>query len=171
MGKGSKIKRYLALLAKRSLSGINMLEDSILGIGVFLIAAFVTMEAVMRYTMKAMPPGLEETALLIAAWMYFIGLAVAMRDSKHIFVTLIDPTRLSRRAQDAFEISTIFVSFAVCAAYSYVSIGWSVFVARSDFQYVPFPVTANIAYLSMAIGFTLASVYLLAHLIRRLRRL
>ena len=166
---GSKVRQGLALLASKGAGGFHILENSVLCVGVFLVAALVTLQAVLRYTMHAMPLGIEESALLTAVWVYFIGIAVAMRDRKQITVTLLRILPIPHYVHKRIDIITNFLTFAVCGIFAYFAIVWCQFVPSAGIQLAPFYITANVSYLSFAVGLTLASIYSLIQLIRKLQ--
>lgn len=170
MKKGSKVRQILAVLERKSSRGIHILENSFLIIGVFLVAILVTLEAVLRYTMHSMPLGIEESALITAVWVYFIGIAIAMRDRKQITVTVLNILPIPRSADKYLDIITNVITLAVCSLFAYHAIVWCRFVYTAHLLIPPFYVSALVSYLSFAIGLTLACVYSLIQLVRKFTR-
>ncbi|GAI00321.1 unnamed protein product, partial [marine sediment metagenome] len=59
----------LGFSARKGVRLYHTLENWFLGATIALIVIVVAAEAVMRQTMRAMPMGLEELALVTAAWL------------------------------------------------------------------------------------------------------
>lgn len=166
--KGNSGQKLLPLVRKTA-GATSILENYSLRIGVFLIAVLVGLEALLRYTMRAMPLGLEEAALTVAAWVYFLGIAVAMRGRKQITVSLLKIFPIPPCVLKRIDIITVFLTFVICGIFAYFAIVWCYHVHTAHMRLPPFKLSALVSYLSLATGLTLATVYSLIQLVRKLR--
>jgi TRAP-type C4-dicarboxylate transport system permease small subunit len=151
--------------------GFNILTNSILAIGVAAIATLVTLEAVLRYTMHAMPIGLEELALIIAAWVYFLGIALASRDRKQITVNILSVVRIGPRIAAGINLIASFFSVGASGLFAYFAIVYSLKVYTIGTTLPPFHWPAGVLVLSLPVGLVLASLYEVQELVRKLRRI
>ncbi len=76
----SKIDGYLM----RFESLLNMLFRSLMILTCLLLACLMFTQTVMRYGMDSSFSGFEEASVLLAVWVYFLGMGYATREGEHI---------------------------------------------------------------------------------------
>mgnify|MGYP003681893152 CR=1 FL=1 len=150
--------------------GFNILLNSVLSIGVFLIACFVSLEALLRYVVHSMPVGIEEGTLIIAVWVYFLGIAAASRDGKQITVSILDTLPISVNIRRRLDLVPDVVLLGTSCLFAYFAIVYCVKTYTSHVQVPPFYCSALVSTLSLAVGFVLASLYSAAQLVKKVRR-
>ncbi|MBA7711762.1 hypothetical protein ES703_120728 [subsurface metagenome] len=89
-----EFSQRLSWFAGKSMRGLGFLEASVVGFVILAIPLLMVLEVISRYGLHAIPIGIEEFILVIAAYGYFIGAAHASRSRKQITVTLLAHTSI-----------------------------------------------------------------------------
>lgn len=79
---------------------LNMTFRSLMMLTCLSLAVLVFAQVVMRYFMESSFSGIEETSILLAVWVYFLGMGYATREREHIhggIVSLVvkDPKKIA----------------------------------------------------------------------------
>lgn len=79
---------------------LNMTFRSLMMLTCLSLAVLVFAQVVMRYFMESSFSGIEETSVLLAVWVYFLGMGYATREREHIhggIVSLVvkDPKKIA----------------------------------------------------------------------------
>lgn len=79
---------------------LNMTFRSLMMLTCLSLAVLVFAQVIMRYFMESSFSGIEETSILLAVWVYFLGMGYATREREHIhggIVSLVvkDPKKIA----------------------------------------------------------------------------
>lgn len=165
------MKKLALLVADKvvtSYNGLNRILNYLVIIGVFGIIITVAVPSFMRYTMRAMPLGMEEAAVLVAGYTYFIAVALCTRDRKQITVNLFSLFHFSRRFVRITDIVVDVSSIIACGFFAYIAIEFAWVAHTAGFRLPPWDWDAIVQVICVAIGLSLATLYLLIHLVQRI---
>lgn len=92
----TKLDKYLMRFEQM----LNMTFRSLMMLTCLSLAVLVFAQVVMRYFMESSFSGIEETSVLLAVWVYFLGMGYATREREHIhggIVSLVvkDPKKIA----------------------------------------------------------------------------
>jgi TRAP-type C4-dicarboxylate transport system permease small subunit len=118
--------------------------------------------------MRAMPLGMEEAAVLVAGWTYFIAVALCTRDKKQITVNLFSLFHFPRRFIRIEDMLVDLASLIACGFFAYVAVvfAWDAHVA--GFMLPPWDWDAIVQIICVGVGLSLCTLYLLIHLVQRI---
>jgi TRAP-type C4-dicarboxylate transport system permease small subunit len=157
----------LGQIVDKAISIFHKIENTILRAGLGFVALAIFLQVIFRYLVRSMPQGLEEASIVLAAWMYFIAIAVQSRYGTHIKVTLLHfKNPAVRRIQNIIihSLSTLLFGFM-----TYTAIRHAVFIGQRGITLQTWEISGLVFYLSMVVGFTLSTLYLFAKLIITIR--
>lgn len=127
---------------------------------------------VVRYLPGVALYGIPEAVTLCAAWLYFAGMGYVSYQKKHITVDLltwkfVESSLFSRY----FGLVSSFLTIAVCLAYGYLAIRYSIIVAGMGQRTIDIGYPRIILISSIVLGFTLMTLYSVLHLVNEIRAL
>ena len=146
---------------------LGRLVELALAAGMAACSLVILAQVFMRYVLGAPISWAEEFAVLVFAWLIFLGAAYVQRDDSHLS---IDSLRRLAGARLAFALDVI--RLAVIAACSLVVIwqGVALSLQTLTLEYPAMGVSRAWLYASAPAGFAIGLVYVLALLRARLRR-
>ena len=162
--------RRLGLLATKCASAGIFIEISIASVSVFLVAIFVTLEAILRYVFSTSIFGLEEFTLIIAVYAYFVGSAYASKDNAQIRVNIIDLVPMPSRARQVINIAMGFIAFIVCSIFAYFAFGYCQWLLAADLIISPLEWPLFVAAFSILLGMGLMGVHHLVQFVQSLQK-
>ena len=135
------------------------------------LALLMVLQTVLRYGLEEPFLGIEETAVLLGLWFYFLGLSYATRSDAQIkggvaALVIKNPQRLS-----ALRLAGTLVSLAIGVVFTgYAAHYWlAVHDSGRESTYMGWPKTLWVA--SMVVGFVLMTTYLALQALREWRSL
>jgi len=156
------------------LSGIeftwNFITNWILTLGYFTLIALIVIEGTTRYTMQRMPIGLEEIALIVAAWVFFIGIALASRDNRQIKVSILYMVPIPNSFHRRLDIAGDIISVLIGGYFSYIATIFCWHTWEHGLTYEPFRIPLVVQIGALAVGMIFMTIYILQRGIRRLRQ-
>lgn len=142
----------------------------IVTVAYFALIVLIITEGVTRYVMRGMPMGIEEVALIFAAWMFFIGISLATRDNRQITVSIINMIPIPKVFHRPLDIAGDVISVVIAGYFAYITVLHCWHVQEHGFSYEPFTFSSNVQIGAVGLGMTLMTIYLLRNGIRRIRR-
>ncbi len=133
------------------------------------LAVLMFAQVVMRYGFDSPFSGIEEVAILLGVWIYFLGMGYATRTQEHIHGGIV-----SLVVKDPFKMALVrFFSNIVCViaagVFGYFAIKYSLFVLEKGrlSLYLRWP--KGLWSASMIAGFSMMTGYFLVHAVNELR--
>lgn len=127
---------------------------------------------VVRYLPGVALYGIPEAVTLSAAWLYFAGMGYVSYQKKHITVDLLSwGATESSLFSRYFGLVSSFLTIAVCLAYGYLGIQYSIIVAGMGQRTVDIGYPRIILISSIVFGFALMTLYSVLHLVDEIRAL
>ncbi len=138
-----------------------------LAAGLAAASLVILAQVFMRYVLGAPISWAEELAVLVFAWLIFLGAAYVQRDDSHLSIDV-----LRRAAGPRLALALDAVRLAVIAACSLVVIWQGIALSRQTLplEYPAMGVSRSWLYASAPAGFAVGLAYVAAGLRRRLRR-
>ena len=158
----------LMAVTRKAIRGFQFVEDSIIVVGVAFIFVAVLMQAIFRYLIRSMPLGLEEMAIIVASWVYFVGLGVATRCDNHMVITIIDQVNLPEMLRKVIQSLGDLLVVCVSGTFAYYSIVYGYNDYKSGIIIVPFNISDLFKVGPMAIGMIMSTIYASVRLIQQL---
>ena len=157
---------------KKVVRGWGFFETAIVATIILAIPMIMTFLSVERYAFSESTPGLQEFIVIIAAYAYFLGAAMASKYGTQITVTIIDVTRASERTKQYIDILASVITVSICVVFTYVAIEYLQSLESEGSRLIypmrwPFQVEA----IAFPIGMTLLVVYELVTLVRKVKTL
>ncbi|MGB4439610.1 MAG: TRAP transporter small permease [Sedimentibacter sp.] len=122
----------------------NNLEETLMGISLWLIVFIMGLQVIMRYVFKSSISWSEETCRYLFIWLTFLGISYAVHNNSHIRLDIIET--LIPRTKKALE----YIG-------DLVFLGFCVYMLKPAFKAVSFLKTSN--QLSPALQFPMYLVY------------
>lgn len=158
----------LMAIIPKGIKAFHFVENFTIVVGLSFIFVSVLLQCVFRYLIRSMPLGLEEMALIVASWIYFIGLGVATRIDNHIVIDIIDQVGLPKKLKKiVFSFGDLLVVF-ISGWFTYYSISYAYSVHKTGIVIPPFNISDLFKVGPLAIGMILATVYATVRMVRRL---
>lgn len=149
--------------------GLGLLDrvlDAVLGLTVLIASATIFTQVVLRYGLNRPLTWADEFAVLVFAWMVFVGAAVVQRTDSHLSMdTLV--RLLPARARLALDLLR-----AVACAFVLVVLfveGWALAERFAGVRYPAMGISRAFLYAALPICVPLIALYLAINLRRRLR--
>jgi len=165
------VKRLFWFL-KKVVRGWGFLETVVVASIILAIPIIMTFLSVERYAFSESTPGMQEFIVIIAAYAYFLGAAMASKHGTQITVTIIDVTKASKRTKQYIDVLASVITVGICVVFTYVAIEYLQSLQTEGSRLIypmrwPFQVEA----IAFPIGMTLIVVYELVALVRKVRAL
>jgi len=135
------------------------------------LAVLMFAQVVMRYGLDSPFSGIEEVAILLGVWIYFLGMGYATRTREHIHGGIV-----SLLVKDPFKMALVrffsnFVCVIAAGVFGYFAIKYSLFVIEKGrlSLYLRWP--KGLWSASMIAGFTMMTGYFLIHALQELRQI
>jgi len=123
----------------------------------------VALQAFLRYVLRSMPLGIEEGALIVGGWVYFIGIAVASRDKLHITVGILD--RISPRVLTKIDLVGGFLRVGILGVFVYIVSIYCLKIYALGTTLPPFYWSPLVSITCLVVGLAIACLYEIAHLV------
>jgi TRAP-type C4-dicarboxylate transport system permease small subunit len=150
---------------RRLWHGALHLQRALLVLGAVLLTLLIFAQVVARYLFQTAIFGIEETAVYIAIWFYFLGGAVGADQREHISASLADVLVKNQTAQQAIKLFACLVSVLVCAwmvVWSWGLTQWSLSLGMMSTE---LNIPVGYIHLAMPVGLGLMTLYFFAELI------
>lgn len=149
---------------------VHTLEDYFLSAGVVMISVLILSEAILRYLTSSMPMGIEELALLIAAWVYLIGIAMGTREDRQITVDIINMLPIPRKIDRIMNLGGDVVMILVAGIFFSYSIFYCIDVHNAGITIPAFYISLLVRELALPVGLFLLTVYAISRFVRDLHQ-
>ena len=146
---------------------VDLVADTLLGAALLVTVAVIFCQVVLRYVVASPSSWLDEFAVLIFAWMIFLGAAVAQRTDSHIAMgTLV--ALLSRPAQRSLYLLRCAAMALVLGVLFWQ--GLALTLRLSSVEYPAMGISRGFLYVALPATVPLFLFYLCRVLLRRWRR-
>lgn len=137
----------------------------------FGLAALMFAQVIMRYFLDSPFAGIEEVAILLGVWVYFLGMGYATLTREHIqggIVTLLvqDPWKLK-----LVELATLVVSLIAALIFGYFACKYAFFVIEKGRSSIYLRWPKGFWSASMIVGFTMMTICFLTQVLQSWREL
>lgn len=151
---------------KHSLRKIDYIPEFLLGLTVLITTIAIFTQVVFRYVFNHPISWVDEFAVLIFAWMIFLGVAIAQKNNEHIGIDIVARV-LPPKVQRALAIFTNMVILLVLA-FLFVQ-GISLTMKTAGLKYPAMEISRGFLYVSIPAMMPLMAFYLIRILIADLR--
>ena len=153
----------------RLASAASLLHSSykiLMFIAGFGLAGLMFAQVIMRYFLDSPFAGIEELAVLLGVWVYFLGMGYATLTSEHIqggIVSLLvkDPWKLK-----LIELSALFVSLIAALVFGYFACKYAFFVIEKGRSSIYLRWPRGLWSSSMIVGFSMMSICFLMQILQ-----
>jgi TRAP-type C4-dicarboxylate transport system permease small subunit len=150
-------------------------QRSFLVICAVLLTLIVFTQVVMRYVFQTAIFGLEETAVYIGVWFYFIGGSMGASERAHISASLTDILVKNETIQHAIKTFSSLLTSVICGWMVVWSWELTVWSLKMGMMSTELGIHIGYIHLAMPVGLALMTVYFIAefvdHSVELLRRL
>ncbi len=151
-------------MATRILDVLVRIERALIIFVCMALALLMVVQIILRYVFVAPFLGIEEVAVLLGLWIYFLGLVHVTRTRQHIgsgVAAFFIRSETSRRVLEVFKLAVCILSSAVFLYFTVLYWIKTDAIGRSS-TYLSWPTTVWIT--SMLFGFSIATVLFVAQL-------
>ncbi|MDT0300890.1 TRAP transporter small permease [Streptomonospora wellingtoniae] len=143
-------------IARGVLRAVDRTTDTLALTALAAVVLVVTWQVFGRYVLQASPRWGSEVALILLAWVGYLGIAIGLREHTHIGVTFITD-RLPRRLRTAAETLTplAFLAFALYLVFQ----GWQFTVSTAGTTLPATGLPSSVQYAVMPVTGVLVAVY------------
>jgi TRAP-type C4-dicarboxylate transport system permease small subunit len=141
------------------------LQRGVLVLCAVLLTLMIFTQVVARYLFQTAIFGIEEVAVYIAVWFYFLGGAMGASERGHISASLADVLVKNETTQQAIKTLSSLITSVVCAwmvVWSWGLTSWSLKLGMMSTE-VNIPI--GYVHLAMPVGLGLMTLYFVAELI------
>lgn len=125
---------------------------------------------IVRYLPGVALYGIPEAVTLCAAWLYFVGMGYVSYEKKHITVDLLTWRFAESGSFSRYSgLVSSFITIVVCLAYGYLGFQYCLNIASMGQRTVDIGYPRIILVSSIALGFTLMTLYTVFHLVAEIR--
>ncbi|GAA1749555.1 MULTISPECIES: TRAP transporter small permease [Streptomonospora] len=149
-------------IARGVLRVLDRTTDTLALTALAAVVLVVTWQVFGRYVLQASPRWGSEVALILLAWVGYLGIAIGLREHTHIGVTFITD-RLPPRLRTAVETLTplAFLAFALYLVFQ----GWQFTVSTAGTSLPATGLPSSVQYAVMPVTGVLVAVYSLLQLV------
>ncbi|KIC07689.1 C4-dicarboxylate ABC transporter permease [Leisingera sp. ANG-M1] len=147
----------LVLKLEAALEKLLFMTIVLAGLG---LAALMFTQVLLRYVFHSPFVGIEELALLLGAWSYFLGLAYVTRNGEHIHGGIVTLLTQNPRTIQGIRLFMSLASIAACIVFGYYASKYAWFEIEKGrmSSYMRWP--KGLWSASMIFGFSLTILYL-----------
>ena len=156
---------------KRLNRGFLIFNEYFFVIDSVAICLLILVNALLRYIFKAELYGSNDIVLLCAAWLYYLGSAVATYSDEHIAADMIHNSLKTERARCIHDIIRMFLCLAMyilVTVWVYQYFGFVV-AKHQTTSMLKIPTWTSV--LSLVISFTLSVIYTIANIVKKFEAL
>ncbi|PSL14954.1 TRAP-type C4-dicarboxylate transport system permease small subunit [Marinobacterium halophilum] len=137
----------------------------------FSLAALMCAQVIMRYFLDSPFAGIEEIAILLGVWVYFLGMGYASLTREHIqggIVSLLvkDPWKLK-----LLELAALVVSLVAALIFGYFACKYALFVIEKGRNSIYLRWPKGFWSASMIVGFSMMAICFLAQAVQTFHEL
>jgi len=151
---------------KHSLRKIGFIPEFLLGLTVFVTTIAIFTQVVSRYIFNHPISWVDEFAVLVFAWMIFLGTAIAQKNSEHIGIDILErmlPPKFQRGL-------AIFRNILILLVLIFLFVnGISLTVKTVGLKYPAMEISRGFLYVSIPVMMPLMAFYLIRIIITDLR--
>jgi TRAP-type C4-dicarboxylate transport system permease small subunit len=151
---------------KYSLCKISYIPEFLLGLTVFVTTVAIFTQVVSRYLFNHPISWMDEFAVLIFAWMIFLGVAIAQKNNEHIGIDIVARV-LPPRVQGVLAIFTNMLILLVLV-FLFVQ-GISLTMKTAGLKYPAMEISRGFLYVSIPVMMPLMAFYLIRIIVTDLR--
>lgn len=155
----------IALCMRRLWYGALRLQRAVLALSAVILTLVIFTQVVARYLFQTAIFGLEEVAVYLAVWFYFLGGAMGASERGHISASLTDVLVKNETTQLAIKTFSLLLTSLVCTwmvVWSWDLTSWSLKMGMMSTD-VNIPI--GYVHLAMPVGLGLMTIYFVAELI------
>jgi len=151
---------------KHSLRKIGFIPEFLLGLTVLITTIAIFTQVVFRYIFNHPISWVDEFAVLVFAWMIFLGVAIAQKNNEHIgldIVTRLFPPKVQR-------VLAIFTNILILLVLAFLFIqGISLTMKTAGLKYPAMEISRGFLYVSIPVMMPLMAFYSIRIIITDLR--
>ncbi|MEA2015162.1 MAG: TRAP transporter small permease subunit [Actinomycetota bacterium] len=132
-------------------------EITIFFTGVF-IASTIFIQVVLRYIFSAPLFGLEEIALLVVSWFYFIGAAYSIHSESYIKADILSLIVKSPRIRKRFNIASLILATVASLLLFFYGVEYALWSSRAHVVTPHFLMSSNFGFTALVVGSLLMSL-------------
>lgn len=162
MGSNENIKKaspWLKGLGRVTWLSINRLLDLSMILAFGSLMTLLAVGVFFRYVLNSGILGLDELALLVVAYAFYIGAALGMRNREHVVVTLINLIPVLNKYMRAIGRIRDFITMVVVTAIAFYVMRHFLNISSLPGTYMPFPFPQKFFVAGVMIGWVLMSLY------------
>ena len=144
------------------------LESFVSSIALILILVLYFLTIVLRMVFGSDLKGMEELVMLLAVWMYMIGIGMATCKEAHVVADLIKAFLKKRRPRLIHRIWIYAVNSFICIFFLILAVKWIRFQMVLNPKSTVYRFPLLIPYCSIPFGFAFSSIYSVMHLVHAL---
>lgn len=155
----------------KGINTIARIQETILVLSGGFIFLSITVQVALRYVFKAPLFGLEETALVAAAWFYLIGSAHSIHKGSYVKADIIAIFIKDQSILKQIDVASMLVSILGIVCLTYVGIEYCLWLASANAIIMPWKISQNYAYSSIIVGSMLMTLHFIIRVIREIREI
>lgn len=166
------MKRTVNILSAIGRHFISLQKGVIIASSIFLVALVFT-EVMLRYVFKAPIFGTDELAIMVAVWVYFIGVAHCTYTRSHIEGGLVSIISQKKLFADSVRLVVLLLTLACCVVFTLMSYEWCLWTIENEVTTTSLLLPTIYGEVAILIGAILMDVYFaieVAEVVRRLRQ-
>lgn len=140
---------------------IATVEKAILFVLVTAICLAIFLEVLLRYVFHAPLLGIEDVALLVAYWLYFIGASLSTYEDTHIKAEAFRMFIKSESATRLIEFGGMFASFFTCCVFSYFAFQYCLWTLKQGWYTGYLEILLIYYRTSLFVGFAFMTMHLI----------
>lgn len=133
-------------------------EITIFATGTF-IAFTIFIQVVLRYIFSAPLFGLEEIALLVVSWFYFIGAAYSIHSESYIKADILSLIVKSPRIRKRFNIASLILATVATLLLFFYGFKYALWSSRAHVVTPHFLMSSNFGFAALVVGSLLMSLH------------
>jgi len=133
-------------------------EITIFATGVFITFA-IFIQVVLRYIFSAPLFGLEEIALLVVSWFYFIGAAYSIHKESYIKADVLSLIVKNPRIRKRFNIANLILSIVATLLLFFYGFKYALWSSRAHVVTPHFLMSSNFGFVALIVGSLLMSLH------------
>lgn len=122
-------------------------------------------QVIARYVLNLSIFGLEELAIYVAVWFYFLGGAIGAEQRGHISASLVDLMIQGKKGKALLRVITGSLSVVICAWMTWWSYSLVIWTQQMNMMSVELKVPMWLVQAAAPVGLALMTVYLLVEVV------
>lgn len=163
----NKLSRYLIRVEKY----LNIIFRSMMLLSCLSLACLVFAQVIMRYVLESPFSGIEEMSILLAVWVYFLGMGYATREREHIRGGIVSLIVKDEKKVAYIRFSGSIICMAAACVFGYFAYQYALREITLGRVSINMRWPRGIWSSSMIVGFAMMVGYFLVEAIREYRNL